>query len=159
MMESSTSELSNMLTEDAVAVFSDSPDALTKEDILLNHEFNQAYQPWKEIQYIKELNDSTVELQALETNKLLSIFKIDTIGYQYRFTLINSAITKIEMDTIANSEFNYRAVDSLYNLRLTELFDWISLVYPDKYEHIGELSSESSRLILELAEEKEDNRH
>ncbi|MEQ9288886.1 MAG: hypothetical protein RIG77_18330 [Cyclobacteriaceae bacterium] len=149
-----TSELDNLLANDAITTFSDNSDTITKEDILLNHEFNQSYQPWNEIKTIKELNDSTIEIHVLETNKLITLFNIDTIGYQYRFTLTNSMISRIEMDTIPNSGYAYRMADSLYNLRLTELFDWISLIYPEKYEQIGEFNSESGKLILELAEEK-----
>ena len=153
-VDGSASELSNLLTNNAIATFSDSSDTLAKEELLLNHVFNQSYQPWIEIIAVTELNDSTVELHVLETNKLLSVFNIDTIGYQYTYTVNNSLISQIEMDTIPNSGYDYRTADSLYNLRLTELFDWISLVYPEKYEQIGELNSESSKLILELAEEK-----
>ncbi len=156
-MSGSSNELSNLLSDNVVAVFSDIQDTLIKKDILFNHEFHQPYQPWYEITSIREVNDSTVEIHSLETNELLSSFEIDTIGYLYRYTLSNSLISKIEMDTIANSDFDYRTVDSLYNLRLAELFDWASLVYPKKYKRIRELTAESSKLILELAREKEDN--
>ncbi|MEQ9288689.1 MAG: hypothetical protein RIG77_17340 [Cyclobacteriaceae bacterium] len=150
----STSELANILADNVIVTFSDATDTLSKEDLLLNHEFNSSYNPWNEIISIAELNDSTVEVQALETNELLSYWELDTVGYLTRYTLSNHKISGILMDTIPNSEFQYRKTDSLYNLRLAELFDWMSLMYPDEYEQIGELTSESSKLILQMAKEK-----
>jgi|TARA_Y100000114_G_scaffold103250_1_gene96357 hypothetical protein len=153
-IEKTTSGLSRLLTEDAIAYTPHTTDTLTKKDILLNHEFNSSYNPWNKIISITELNDSIVEVQALETNDLLTLWELDTIGYLSRYTFSDSQISRIETDTIPNANFEYQKLDSIYNLRLAELFDWISLMYPEEYERIGELNSESSKLILQMAKEK-----
>ncbi|MEM6525460.1 MAG: hypothetical protein AAGF85_09430 [Bacteroidota bacterium] len=157
-MGGSTDELAELLTDDLVVVFEDGVE-MDKQSVSSNHDFNIPYNPWNKIIFLEELNDSTIKIHALETNELNQIFKIDTIAYAHQFTLTDSRISKIEIGIIPNSGYNYGASDSIYNSKLAELFDWMSLVYPKEFEQIDGLNSKSAEIILKKAKEKEDNNH
>jgi len=157
-MTNDTNGYSELLADDLTVVFGDGVE-MNKESVLSNHNFNIPYKPWNKITFIEEKNDTTVMIHALETNELNEIFNIDTISYAHQFTLKESQISKIEIDIIPDAGYNYKLADSIYNTKLDELFNWMSLVYPEEFEQLDGLDSTTSSIILRRAKEREDNRH
>lgn len=151
-----TDSFGELLADDLTVIFGDGVE-MNKESVVSNHNFNIPYHPWNKIILMEEKNDSTVMIHALETNELNRIFKIDTIAYAHQFTLKESRISKIEIDIIPNAGYNYKLADSIYNTKLDELFNWMSLVYPEELEQLDGLDSTTSSIILRRAKEREDN--
>ena len=146
--------IDKFLSEDLTATFSDLEEKMNYDDFISNYQFTQEYEPWNEVVSIRQLNDSTIQAYVLEYSKLLYLFNIDTIGYQYTYILSDGKIKSIYGDKIPHSDFNYQKADSLYSQKLADLMAWMMLHYPDNYEKIEELSSESAQIILKMAEEK-----
>ncbi|MEO9802947.1 MAG: hypothetical protein ABJF04_06855 [Reichenbachiella sp.] len=150
-MKGSLDEYSSYLDEDVVCIFKDINDSIYKKDIVSNHSFYQPYGPWNSITSLIQPNDSTVEIQVLEYDKLQAIFELDTIAYLYRYNISNSLIMRIEMEGILELQNEYQIIDSIYNKNLSELIDWIALHYPKEYDQLSSMDSNSSKTILELA--------
>ena len=155
-MGNSTDKLAELVTDDLVVEFGDGAE-MDRQSMLSNHNFNIPYNSWNKVISLEEINDSTVLIHALETNELNRVFNIDTIAYAHQFTFKNSLISKIEIGIIPNAGYNYREADSIYNANLAELFDWMSLVYPEEFEQLDGLDSTTSSIILRRAKEREDN--
>ena len=148
------SSIEELLSEDVTGHFSDTDQIVQRSDIILNHEFNSEYNPWHKVISIKELNETVVELVVLETNELLQIFSIDTLSYLYRYTISDERIAKIYMDTVPDAGYDYRLIDSLYQAKLSDLFEWIKSNAPEEYEKIAPMNSESASIILSMARMK-----
>jgi len=144
---------SRALNDEAIFIYGDTLDTLSKEDMILNYEFSKPFEHWSRITDSAILNDSVVSLRVLESNLLNSLFGLDSVEYLYTYRFSNSKISEIRINQIPNSSYNYQEEDSLYNLKLNELIDWIYYAHPDKFEKLELMDKAAAEVLMEMAKE------